>query len=103
MDTPDSLLQVHRIPWQVKIEEHSGVLQVDALAPCRCADQDPWPIRCFESFLRRCLCPVVATFQYRDALAGKLFLDFRTEHLHAAEICGEYDHPLLRVLSPQFA
>ena len=38
MDASDALLQVHRIPRQVEIEKYAGVLQVDALAACRCAD-----------------------------------------------------------------
>ena len=42
-------------------------------------------------------------FQYCDTLTWILFLNFRTEHLHATEIRGEHDHALLWILSPQFA
>ena len=56
------------------------------------------PVRRFESFLRRCLRAVVAAFEHRDALTRILLFNFRAEHLDAAEIRGEYDHPLLRIL-----
>ena len=79
------------------------MLEINALATGRRADQYPRSVLCLETFLSRSLRAMVAAFQHRDTLTRILFLNFRTEHLNAAEICSEHYHSLLRILTPQYA
>lgn len=103
VDAPDALLQVHRVPRQIEVKEHASVLEVDTFA-ARCgADEHPWAIRSFETLLRSCLRSVVTALEHRDPLTGICPVNLRSQHLDTAEICSKYDHPLLRVLSPQHA
>src|ERR1700743_181577 len=103
MDTAYALLDIHRVPWQVEIEQDASKLKIDALAPGRRADQHSRAVLLAEAPLRCNLGAMVATAQYNHALAGEGTFDFARDQIHCAKVRGE-DHDLLAgVLAPQRA
>ena len=73
MDATNPLLQVHRVPGQVKVEQNPGVLKVDAF-PARCrANHHPRAVRLLESLFGGELTAVVAALENDYSLAGYAF------------------------------
>ena len=98
VNASDPLLNSHRVPREVEVEEHARELKVDSLPPRRCTDQDPRPIWPLEPPFGRKLCAVVATSKDRDSLARVGGVDLAPDELliDATEGDGELTFTFIR-------
>src|SRR5205807_1861878 len=103
VDTPNALLNVHRVPWQVVVEKHARKLQVDTFAPCCRADQYARSVRAFEAPFGRNLGAVVTSFQDLNAGPDKGRLNRIPKRVHASKVGRKDDDFLVRMHRPEIA
>jgi hypothetical protein len=69
MDTADALLQIHRVPGQVKIEQHACELEIDTFAARSRAYQYAGTVYLSKASLGCQLGSMIAAAKHNDALA----------------------------------
>src|SRR5439155_1405071 len=93
MDASNALLDRHRIPGQVVIEQHAGALKIDALAACRSGDEKlrtvliPKPLGGFDLIVQR------PALDGGDFVCAVNLRQFDTEKFQRLAILREDDEP----------
>src|SRR5262245_36160827 len=101
MNPSNSLLNVHRIPWEIEIEKDTSELQVDTLSSGSSADKHAGAIRLFEFLLSRNFYPVISTAKHDNTLSRISRFNFPTNEIDRSKISREDDYFLILVLSPK--
>ena len=103
VDSPDALLDVHRIPRKIKVEENSRKLEVYAFTAGGGADQNAWPILLAKTTFCGNLGSVIAAAKHYYTLTWERLFNFSCNQIHGAKVGSEYNNLLVWVLSPQRA
>ena len=101
MNATDALFDVHWVPRQVEIEQHTGVLQIDTFPTGSRADHHSRAPRLLESLFGSQLAAMVAPFEHHHALARIRLVDLLAEHLDRTQVGGEDHDTLGWVVFPQ--
>jgi hypothetical protein len=100
MNTTDALFDVHRVPRQIEVEQHTGVLQIDTFPTCSRADHHPGTLRLLEALFSSEFTAMVTPFEHHHTLARICFVNLLAEHLDCAQVRGENHYTLRRIMIP---
>ena len=70
VDSPDPLLDIHRVPRQIMVEQHAGKLKIDSFSSSRGADQHARSFCLSKSLLGGDFGALVAALEHLDPLPG---------------------------------